>query len=197
MRLSIFDYPWGVETAGQLDVTYDVKHDAAFLGPVQIEGHALVWRTDAPVSDAALLTAEFELDPAVDWTMRCDRVDFPPGATAYLHTHTDPGVRCTIMGWIQIDTRGDSKVHRAFEPWFETGPDPVYAPAAEDRHSAFVRVLFAPAEWAGKRTIHHLDSADAARARQTARVYFEVPFRTSAEHDLVQGHADALRRGGS
>jgi hypothetical protein len=106
--------------------------------------------------------------------VRCDRVDFPTGAIAYLHQHPGPGIRCTIFGAIQIDTRGHSAVHRPFSAWFETGPDPVYAPSSETEPSAFVRVMFLPREWEGKRTIRYLNPEDFDKPHlQTARIYFD------------------------
>jgi len=52
----------------------------------------------------------------------------------------------------------------------------VLATASATEETAFVRVLLLPAEWAGKRTIRHLDPADDERPRlQRATVLLEVP----------------------
>lgn len=62
----------------------------------------------------------------------------------------------------------------AFESWYETGPDPVYAAASETEDSAFVRVLVLPVEWEGKRTIAYVDPADEENPKlQRARIYLE------------------------
>ena len=63
--------------------------------------------------------------------IRCDRVDFPPGSVAHLHTHPGPGLRVLLAGRIRIDTQGESHEYGPFEWWYETGPDPVFAAASE------------------------------------------------------------------
>ena len=50
------------------------------------------------VSSELLLEAELELDAGAAYLMRCDRVDIPPGGTAYSHTHRGPGIRCLLEG---------------------------------------------------------------------------------------------------
>ena len=82
--------------------------------------------------------------PAGEWLLRCDRVDFPPGGVAYLHTHPGPGLRVLLKGRIRIDTEGASHEYGPFEWWYETGPDPVFAAASETEETAFVRVLVLP-----------------------------------------------------
>ena len=42
--------------------------------------------------------------PAGDYLLRCDRVDFPPGGEAFLHTHQGPGIRVLLFGSIRIET---------------------------------------------------------------------------------------------
>ena len=66
-------------------------------------------------ADGALLSAPVELDgdPRL---IRCDRVDFPPGGVAYLHTHQGPGVRVLLHGTIRIDTAGRSIASTAWKP---------------------------------------------------------------------------------
>ena len=69
-----------------------------------------------------------ELDlPAGEYLLRCDRVDFPPGGEAFLHTHQGPGIRVLLFGSIRIETQGATHDYAPGEPWFETGPDPVHA----------------------------------------------------------------------
>ena len=69
------------------------------------DGTSLRWEVldDAPAD--ALLAAEVELDPSVEWLLRCDRVDFPPGGVAYRHTHPGPGIRYLLFGRIRIESQ--------------------------------------------------------------------------------------------
>jgi quercetin dioxygenase-like cupin family protein len=158
--LRLADHPDGVETGAGDHVVYDVDGDRAFVGAGRVEGRALVWE----------LTAR----PAGGHLLRCDRVDFPPGGVAYLHTHPGPGLRVLLKGSIRIDTQGSSHEYRPFEWWYETGPDPVFAAASGTEETAFVRVMVLPAEWEGRRTISYVDPADADKPKlQSARVYLE------------------------
>ena len=160
MILRLVDYPAGVETGPGTDVVYDVERDEAHFGAARVEGRALVW--------------ELIDRPEGDWLVRCDRVDFPPGSVAHLHTHPGPGLRVLLQGRIRIETQGTSHDYGPFEWWYETGPDPVHATASATEETAFVRVLVLPAEWAGKRTIRYVDPADEDKPKlQRARVYFE------------------------
>ena len=160
MILRLVDYPAGVETGPGTDVVYDVERDEAHFGAARVEGRALVW--------------ELIDRPEGDWLVRCDRVDFPPGSVAHLHTHPGPGLRVLLQGRIRIETQGTSHDYGPFEWWYETGPDPVHATASATEATAFVRVLVLPAEWAGKRTIRYVDPADEDKPKlQRARVYFE------------------------
>jgi quercetin dioxygenase-like cupin family protein len=158
LRLS--QHPDGVTTRAGDHVVYDVARDEAHFGAATVDGHALVWE----------LTAR----PAEPTVVRCDRVDFPPGSVAHLHTHPGPGLRVLLEGRIRIDTEGASHEYGPFEWWYETGPDPVFAAASESLPTAFVRVLVLPAEWAGRRTITYVDPADDEKPKlQRARVYLE------------------------
>jgi quercetin dioxygenase-like cupin family protein len=158
--LRLADHPDGVETGPGDRIVYDVERDEAFVGPGRVDGHALVW--------------ELTERPAGDSLLRCDRVDFPPGGVAYLHTHPGPGLRVLLKGRIRIETQGTSHEYAPFEWWYETGSDPVYAAASQTEETAFVRVMVLPVEWAGKRTIAYVDPADDERPKvQRARIYLE------------------------
>jgi quercetin dioxygenase-like cupin family protein len=160
--LRLADHPEGVETGPGDHVVYDVEADRAFVGAGRVEGRALVW--------------ELTERPEGDWLLRCDRVDFPPGGIAYLHTHPGPGLRVLLAGRIRIETQGTSHEYGPFEWWYETGHDPVLATASDSEETAFVRVLVLPREWEGKRTIRYVDPADEEKPKlQRARVYFEQP----------------------
>ena len=56
--------------------------------------------------------------------MRCDRVDFPPGGEALLHTHQGPGIRCLLFGAFRVETDGDGWSSTRYGAWFEAGPEP-------------------------------------------------------------------------
>lgn len=106
--------------------------------------------------------------------MRCDRIDFPPGGIAHLHTHPGPGIRCQLFGRLTVTTSGRTMTYERLEPWFESGPDPVLAVADAEVASAFVRVLILPLEWEGKRSIRYVDPADAEKPKlQKATVFLE------------------------
>ena len=142
------------------------------------DGTTLHWELldDAPAD--AMLAADVELDPGVEWLMRLDRVDFPPGGIAYRHTHPGPGIRCLLFGSIRIESGGDTHEYGPFEPWFESGPEPVLATASTTEPSAFVRAMLLPREWQGKRTIRYVDPADEERPKlQRATVFTEQPVR--------------------
>jgi hypothetical protein len=142
------------------------------------DGTSLHWELldDAPPD--TMLAADVDLDPGVDWLLRLDRVDFPPGGVAYRHTHPGPGIRCLLFGSIHIESGGETHDYGPFEPWFESGPEPVFAAASTTEPSAFVRAMLLPEEWRGKRTIRYVDPADEEKPKlQRATVYVEQPVR--------------------
>jgi hypothetical protein len=166
--LRLTDHPGGVELGPGDHVVYDVAGDEAHFGAAHVEGRALVFElTERP-------GPESQLRAGGEWLVRCDRVDFPPGGVAYLHTHPGPGLRVLLHGRIRIDTEGTSREYGPFEWWYETGPDPVFASASATEDTAFVRVLVLPSEWEGKRTITYVDPADEEKPKlQRARIYLE------------------------
>jgi hypothetical protein len=175
--LSFAEYRDGVEIQAEMSAVYDVVRNDAHFGPVRVDGHALAWGLgEAALPDARLTV---ELDVACDgWLLRCDRVDFPPGGVAYEHTHPGPGIRCLLFGAIRIESGGETRGYGPFEPWFESGPEPVFAAADDHEPSAFVRVLVLPREWEGKRTIRYVDPADEEKPKlQRATVFFERPIQ--------------------
>jgi quercetin dioxygenase-like cupin family protein len=136
----------------------------------------LVWELlDEPPADA-LLAAPVAVEHG--WLMRHDRVDFPPGGVAHLHTHPGPGIRHLLFGSIRIECGGEVHDYGPGESWFESGPEPVLATASTSEDSAFVRVLLLPPEWAGKRTIHYVNQEDEQKPKlQRATVFSETPIR--------------------
>lgn len=152
---------------------------------------AVVWRYEIARADAApslaegdgvdsemlisgpISTVETESNDE-GWLMRLDSVAFPPGGCALTHTHRGPGVRCLVEGQIRIDAEGASHGYGVGEPWFETGPDPVFAQAA-DAPTRFVRVSVLPARLLGKSSIRYVNPEDADKPKdQTYRGYIDV-----------------------
>jgi quercetin dioxygenase-like cupin family protein len=160
--LRVERFPDGAATEPGSRVVYDVQRDEAHFGEARIVGDAIVWEVDDR--------------PEGDWLVRCDRVDFPPGGVAYLHTHPGPGIRVLLKGRIRIDSAGESHEYGPGEWWYESGPEPVFAAASDDEETAFVRVMLVPRELEGQRTIHYVDPADDAKPKlQRARIYLEHP----------------------
>jgi quercetin dioxygenase-like cupin family protein len=183
--LALYEPPAGLVTEARSQVVYDVGRGVAHLGPVRVEGPALVWTLGAEDQDFVAqghevlepaLRVEVELDPRQEWVVRCDRIDFPPGGVAHRHVHPGPGVRRLLHGELTIDSPDGVHTYRAGEAWFEGAEHPVLATASVTEDTAFVRVLLLPAEWAGKRTIRYLDPADEKKPKlQRATVLLEEP----------------------
>jgi hypothetical protein len=122
------------------------------------------------------LTAFLETLPKSELLMRGDSVAFPPGGCAYTHRHLGPGIRCMIEGGIRIDTHGRSTSYGPGGAWYETGPDPVFAQAAADRPSRFIRVMILPREWLGKSSIQYLNEDDKTKPKtQSYKIYADAP----------------------
>lgn len=175
MKLTVHIFNDGVTAPAGHRVVYDIGRNQAHFGAATIDGPALVWEIGDSDGGSAL-SASLDLDPAMDWLARCDRVDFPPGGVAYQHTHPGPGIRVLLHGSIRIDSEGRSCEYGPLEPWFESGPEPVFAQASATLDTAFVRVLLLPVEWQGRRTISYVDPADADKPKtQRATVFLEEP----------------------
>ena len=111
------------------------------------------------------LAAALQHLPAGDLLLRGDSVGFPPAGCAYLHRHQGPGIRCLIEGGIRIDTHGGSTSYGPGGAWYESGPDPVFAQAAADRPSRFIRVMILPRALLGKNSIEYLNEEDRAKPK--------------------------------
>jgi len=174
--LSLFeDAERAVATPGDR-VVYDVARNVAHFGAAAVDGPALVWVLSRDAADGAALSAELDLDPAVAWMVRCDRIDFPPGGVAYRHTHPGAGIRRLLFGSIRIEGPDHVADYGPGGAWFEGFDYPVLATAAADEPTAFVRVMLLPREWAGKRTIRYVDPADEEKPKlQRPTVFFDRP----------------------
>jgi quercetin dioxygenase-like cupin family protein len=118
------------------------------------------------------LSQPIELADPGGYLMRCDRVDFPPGGIAYTHTHRGPGIRCLLAGEVRIEVNGAVHAVKPGEPWFEAGPDPVLAFAAEREPTSFARVMILPRALKGKSSIRYVRPEDEAKPKtQKYQVY--------------------------
>jgi hypothetical protein len=178
LRLSLFEHPDGVATDAGARVVYDLLGNEAHWGAVSVDDPAVVWELGGDGAGAAL-SVDLDLGGAPRWIVRCDRVDFPPGAVAHRHVHPGGGIRRLLFGSLHVDAPDHAQTVEPGGVWFE-GPDfPVLATASAGEDTAFVRVLVLPAEWEGKRTIRYLDPADEAKPRlQRATVFFERRLET-------------------
>jgi hypothetical protein len=151
-------------------------------------GGAMCWRYELSASvsnNAAIangvtsrtkLAAPLEYLPVGDLLFRGDSVAFPPGGVAYLHRHQGPGIRCLMEGGIRIDTHGRSASYGPGGAWFESGPEPVFAQAAFDRPSRFIRVMILPQALLGKSSIQYVNEDDKTKPKsQSYRVYADMP----------------------
>jgi hypothetical protein len=126
------------------------------------------------------LAASLDTLPAGELLLRGDSVAFPPGGCAYRHTHQGPGIRCLLEGGIRIDTAGRSTSYGPGGAWYESGPEPVFAQAA-DRPSRFIRVMILPRACLGKSSLQFVDPADAAKPRaQQYQIFADAPIARPA-----------------
>jgi hypothetical protein len=139
-------------------------------------------RSAAGVVSRRKLAARLDTLPAGDLLLRGDSVGFPPGGCAYLHRHQGPGIRCLLEGGIRIDTHGRSTSYGPGGAWYETGPDAVFAQAAADRPSRFIRVMILPRALLGKSSIQYVNEADKDKPRvQQYRIFADAPIKRRAE----------------
>jgi hypothetical protein len=125
------------------------------------------------------LSAVLETIPQGELLLRGDSVAFPPGGCAFLHKHWGPGIRCLIDGGIRIDTLGHSTSYGPGSPWYETGSDPVFAQAATDRPSRFIRVMILPRALLGKSSFQFVNEEDKAKPRvQQYKIFADLPIAT-------------------
>jgi hypothetical protein len=154
---------------------------------------ASAWRFELAQGDAAdanlaavsrqKLAVRVATLPTGDLLLRGDSVAFPPGGCAYLHRHRGPGIRCLIEGGIRIDSGGRSTSYGPGGAWYENGPEPVFAQAASDRATRFIRMMILPRALLGKSSIEYLDPADRERPKsQSYRIFADAPIVFRAAH---------------
>jgi hypothetical protein len=144
---------------------------------------ATCWRYELAASPAKAagvrsrekLSVALDTLPAGELLLRGDSVAFPPGGCAYRHTHQGPGIRCLLEGGIRIDTAGRATSYGPGGAWYESGPEPVFAQAA-DRPSRFIRVMILPRALLGKSSLQLVDPADAEKPRaQQYQIFADLP----------------------
>ena len=157
----------------------DARH---FSGTVSLQAGdagARVWRwelSSGGQDGTTKLRAEIDIDEDGEYLMRCDRVDFPLGGVAYTHTHQGPGIRCLYMGEFDVTVDGETKHLLPGEPWFEAGPDPVYAEASKSELTAFIRVMVLPRRLLEQSSIRYVKAEDADKPKtQTYSVFVDEP----------------------
>ncbi len=135
----------------------------------------------AGVRSSEKLSAVLETIPQGELLLRGDSVAFPPGGCAFLHKHWGPGIRCLIDGGIRIDTLGHSTSYGPGSPWYETGSDPVFAQAAMDRPSRFIRVMVLPRSLIGKSSFQFVNEEDKVKPRvQQYKIFADMPIAVRA-----------------
>jgi hypothetical protein len=153
---------------------------------------ATVWRYELAPDGSPVLTLDGasgatreKLRERLAWPIadevliRADSVSFPPGGCAFLHTHQGPGIRCLIDGGIRIDATGHSASFGPGAAWFESGPDPVFAQAAMNRPSRFIRVMVLPAALLGRSSIAYVNAEDREKPKsQSYKGYVDQIIRT-------------------
>jgi hypothetical protein len=164
-------------------------HGEAAVTIIGSDSGATCWRYElaAPAAPGAAgvrsrekLTASLDTLPAGELLLRGDSVAFPPGGCAYPHRHQGPGIRCLIEGGIRIDTAGRSTCYGPGGAWYESGPEPVFAQAAQ-RPSRFIRVMILPRALLGKSSLQLVDPADAAKPRaQQYQIFADAPIARPA-----------------
>jgi hypothetical protein len=174
----------GATVAGRALRDGEAWHGEGAAALIAASTGATCWRfeLDAPPAGAApgvtsreKLSAPLATLPAGELLLRGDSVAFPPGGCALPHRHQGPGIRCLIEGGIRIDTAGRSTSYGPGGAWYESGPEPVFAQAA-DRPSRFIRVMILPRALIGKSSLQFVEAADAAKPRaQQYQIFADAP----------------------
>ena len=185
----IFLVHGGATVAGRALRAGEAWHGEGAAALIAASTGATCWRfeLDAPPAGAApgvtsreKLSAPLATLPAGELLLRGDSVAFPPGGCALPHRHQGPGIRCLIEGGIRIDTAGRSTSYGPGGAWYESGPEPVFAQAAQ-RQSRFIRVMILPRALLGKSSLQLVDPADAGKPRaQQYQIFVDAPIARPA-----------------
>jgi len=81
-----------------------------------------------------------------------------------------------LRGRFRVEAAGHTLLLTPGDPWFEAGPDPVYAESMSDEATSFVRVMVLPVALLGKSSIRYVKPEDHARPKsQTYTVFIDAP----------------------
>jgi hypothetical protein len=181
-----------VTIGGQAVAEGEAWHGEGEAAVVPGSHGAACWRFELALTSNALaagdgvvsrekLAARLDTIPEGELLLRGDSVACPPGGCAYLHRHQGPGIRCVIDGAIRIDTHGRSTSYGPGAAWYESGPDPVFAQAASDRPTRFIRVMVLPRALLGKSSIQYVNAEDQAKPKvQQYKLYADAPIAFKA-----------------
>jgi quercetin dioxygenase-like cupin family protein len=152
--------------AGATVLRYELCRDGA---PAPREGSGVRTRL--------VLEHPIELEPAGEYLMRADRVDFAPGGVALPHRHRGGGIRCLIAGALEVRIGdGPGRLMTPGMAWFESGREPVLATASAEAPTSFIRVAILPREILGQTSILYVDPRDAERGKpRRYTVYVDAP----------------------
>ncbi len=161
--------------SGEAAVTFKAgPHGAAVWRWELADDHFGGAASGAGVRSREKLSARLDTLPNGPLILRGDSVAFPPGGCAYLHRHQGPGIRCLVEGGFRIDSAGRSTSYAPGDAWYENGPEPVFAQAA-DRPTRFVRVMLLPRSYLGKSSVEYLREEDKAKPKsQTYKIYADM-----------------------
>ena len=132
------------------------------------------------VESRTLLEHPLELDLGAKYLVRCDRVDFDPGAEALPHRHLGGGIRCLLAGQLDVKVaNGPFRTMRPGDAWFESGKEPVHAVASREEATSFIRVSVLPLAIRGKSSIMYVNPEDATRNKpRRYTVFVDDPIET-------------------
>ena len=170
----------------------NLQEDAAFGSERAVtckadRAGATLWRWELADGDATAasgdgvvsrekLSARLDTMPKGAVLLRGDSVAFPAGGCAYLHRHQGPGIRCLLHGGIRIDTKGHSTSYGPGGAWYESGPEPVFAQAAADAPTRFVRVMILPMAYLARSSVEYLREEDKAKPKsQSYKIFVDMP----------------------
>jgi hypothetical protein len=184
----VFVVHGAVTIAGRGLVDGEAWHGEGSLTLLAGKAGASVWRWElasqaaatsvlpASVRSTEKLAARLQTLPDGELLLRGDSVAFPAGGCAFLHRHRGPGIRCQIEGGIRIDTKETSTSYGPGAAWYESGPDAVFAQAAADRPSRFIRVMILPRELLGKSSFQYVNEEDKTKPRtQQYKILADAP----------------------
>ena len=124
-----------------------------------IRRFSLAATANSKAGDGTVMSSMFTLDePSA--LMRLDQVTFPPGASAYRHTHPGPGIRYLLRGSLELVGDTHTQTMNAGDAWFEDADSPVKAIADKTQETAFIRCMILPIAFKGRATINILDAND-------------------------------------